>query len=302
MKRIVVFGFCILFSFNFLNACDICGCGISASSFGILPRFQGHFIGIKSRYRIFQSYHPPLFPGSEPIHSKEYFYNLDLWARYSVGSRVQFYLDLPYQYIFKREDSEGRVYSGLGDISLLANFMLLDHTDASKFDLMQALQIGTGIKFPTGNTKIPEKDGYIIKNLQPGLGSYAFPINLLYTIRKGIIGFHTELNYQHIFKKDGFQFGDRGQQSVGMYMVLNQKGWTFMPNVGVNYALAAKDRSDGIPYETSGSKNVACQLGMGIYRNSISIGLQTLIPIWQHNVNGYVNNKSDHQLTFLYNF
>jgi len=293
----------VILSFNLLQACDICGCGIGTASFGILPRFQGHFIGIRSQFRSFDSYHPPLFADSESQTSKEKIFNLELWSRIAVGKRVQLYLNLPYQSIQKIEEGSSNIYSGMSDIAIMANYIAVNQTDESEYDLLQAFQLGSGIKLPTGKRNIAEKDGYIIRNLQPGIGAFAIPFNAIYTIRKGKFGLHTEFNYQHFLKdKNGYQFGSRFQQSAGAFMMIRKGTFTMLPNVGMNYAFADRDSKKGVPYETSGGQTFSGRLGYDVYWRSLSLGLQGQLPIWQHNVNGNVKSKTQLQVTLLFNF
>lgn len=303
MKKVFFSCLLLMVSFHYIQACDICGCGIGTASFGIMPRFQGHFAGIRGQFRSFDSYHPPLFADSDPQISKERISTIELWSRIALGDRWQVFLNLPYQSVTKIEAGRKTLYAGAGDMAVMANYTLINRTDESRYTLLHALQVGSGIKLPTGRRNIAEADGYIIRNLQPGIGAFAVPVNAIYTLRKGKAGLHAELNYQHFFRdKDNYRFGDRFQQSAGAFLISKAGKVTMLPNAGLVYAFAAKDRKNGVPYDTSGGRAFSGRLGYDIYWRSVSFGLQALLPIWQQNVNGNVDLNSQLQATLLFNF
>lgn len=303
MSRIINIVLLLIFTTQFSNACDVCGCGVGTSSFGIMPNIQGHFIGLKAQYGRFQSEHPPLFSDSKPMYGDESIYNLSLWSRVAVSQRLHLYIDLPYQSIYSTENGVTSVYSGIGDIGLMVNYFVFNRSDPDKYDVLQTLQVGSGIKLPTGRKSIAESDGYILRSVQPGIGAYAVPLNAMYTIRKGNIGMHAELNYQHYFRDDSdYQFGDRFQQSLGMFMQF-AKGQTMMlPSIGLNYSHATGDHDGQYRVEPSGGNTVSASLGYQVFRESFSIGIQGLIPMWQNNIGGYVKSKPQLQASILFNF
>lgn len=284
-------------------ACDVCGCGVGTTSFGIMPNIQGHFIGLKAQYGSFTSQHPPLFSDSEPIYGQESIFNLSLWSRIAATERLHFYVDLPYQSIQNTENGITNIYSGMGDISLMANYFVFAYGDPLEGGLLQSLQVGSGVKLPTGRKSIEESDGYIIRSVQPGLGAYAVPVNAIYTIRKGSYGLHLESNYQHYFPTDDdYQFGDRFQQSINAFMEIDHATLSMLPSVGISYSHASAD-SDGVyKVSPSGGNSVSAKVGFQVFRDVFSFGVQGMIPVWQNNIGGYVESKPQVQASVLFNF
>ena len=126
MSRIINIVLLLVFTTQFSLACDVCGCGVGTSCFGIMPNIQGHFIGLKAQYGRFHSEHPPLFSDSKPIYGDEAIYNLSLWSRVALSQRLHLYIDLPYQSIHSTENGVTNVYSGIGDIGLMANYFVFN--------------------------------------------------------------------------------------------------------------------------------------------------------------------------------
>jgi hypothetical protein len=303
MKRLI---YILLFFFSASQlalACDVCGCGVGTSSFGVMPNFQGHFIGLKAQYGQFSAEHPPLFADSKITKSHESVYNVSLWTKLALSERLHIYIDLPYQSVLNTEDGITGQYSGLGDISLLANYFILNHTDFMEYDVLQSLQVGSGIKLPTGKRNITESDGYIIRSVQPGLGAFAVPLNVVYTAKKGRFGVLGEFNYQHYFKDaDNYHYGDRFQQTAAVFMEISKENSTMVPIVGVNFAHANRDFDGKYAVNPSGGNTISAQLGYKVFLNTISAGIQAQIPVWQNNIGGYVHIRPQFQADFFYNF
>src|SRR5690606_24927340 len=96
-------------------ACDVCGCSVGGSYFGILPQFQQNFIGLRYQHRNFNSEHLTLFPGEVPLKTQETFHTTELWSRYVPHPKVHLFAFVPFNYYTKDEEGIRSTVSGIGD-------------------------------------------------------------------------------------------------------------------------------------------------------------------------------------------
>ena len=154
--------------------CDVCGGTINSSTGEIIPGLYSHFIGIRSNFQSFDSEHITLFPGENPILSKEWFHNTELFGRYTPHKRVQIMAFLPYNVVYKHEKSEMLTSQGIGDARLFSNFLLFDRkNNLTDFEINWFS--GLHLKFPTGRYNFKEQEKvHFHPNMLPGTGSWDF--------------------------------------------------------------------------------------------------------------------------------
>ena len=73
-------------------ACDICGGVHANSSIGLFAANRFHTLGLSTQFRSYQSFE------NGHLHSKESFLLNSLQVRFQLGSRLQFYGQVPYQF------------------------------------------------------------------------------------------------------------------------------------------------------------------------------------------------------------
>lgn len=162
-------------------ACDMCGCFM-----GILPSDRRSFGGIYYRYRSFSGQDvngSKSFPdggmkvmhtdhGSAPVPTDGYeiYRAVEFRARYYLHSRLQLNVILPY---VMNDGYESAAYSsvhGIGDLSLLAGWQLIDEAETGKF--RHRLLLGAGVKLPTGISDAGVNDERYPLMFQCGTGSH----------------------------------------------------------------------------------------------------------------------------------
>lgn len=113
-------------------ACDVCGGSNGNSNLGYVSGHKRSFIGFRSTFRAFSS--------SDHIHkneldkgSTEQFLSTECVSKFHVHKRLQVIAFIPYQIQSRRQEGETIRQNGLGDISLLANSIILNtnHDDAT---------------------------------------------------------------------------------------------------------------------------------------------------------------------------
>src|SRR6476659_4700501 len=143
MKRAVLFA-ALCFSLLQTFACDICGCSSGNYFIGLLPQFRKHFIGTRYTFRSYTSH----VAGDASQFSHDFYQTVELWGGMNVGRKWQVMAFVPYN-INKQNSDDGLNHSsGLGDITVIGNYKLLDtRTGTKKGDwLSQQLFIGGGVK------------------------------------------------------------------------------------------------------------------------------------------------------------
>lgn len=295
---------CILFvlSVNISLACDVCGCAVGGSYFGILPQFQEHFIGLRYQYRSFDSEHLTLFPGEIPLKTKEVFHTTELWGRYVPHPKIHLFAFVPYNYYTKNEENIHSIVSGIGDISMMAHYIVFNTSDKLEKRWKHALQVGGGIKLPTGKSnKIQKHSGLLIPSLQTGTGAFDVPISIIYTVRNGKWGANAEANYRmNMTNKRNYKFGDRVTTSVRLFYWHGNKNFTLLPHLSIGYEYGFRDIDKGAEAEFTGSQSVLAGAGSDFYYRRLIFSVSTQVPLHQYIAQGQVTGRQRLNLGFAY--
>ena len=179
--------------FSFLNNkkmgkedCDACGCAINNNSIGVDGLLNRQYVGIKyfsQHYKVKEN----IFV-KEP-NQNQYFNSIQLLAKIPLGNKIIFYAIVPY-HINTKEKNPSETIEGLGDMTILGNYYLLNNRLNGK-NSPHRLLTNFGLKIPTGKFDAKNATG-INPSFQLGTGSWDFL---------------TSLNYQYIKEKFAFQIG-----------------------------------------------------------------------------------------------
>jgi hypothetical protein len=286
-------------------ACDVCGCSASGSSLGILPQYRKHFIGLSYLYQSFNTTHPQVSGGTNPGKSSDYFQSATVWGRFYPAGRLQIFAFVPYQYNYVKEGPTATIMNGLGDVKLLANYMLLNTGDSDRL-VRQTLLAGGGIKAPTGRNNYKNSEGIVLSNMQPGTGSWDFIFNANYTIRYKTIGLNTDISYQlNTVNKRDYLYGNRLTAGVSAFLWQEVNSITLLPQVGFRYLNTATDLSNKTyqiknPY--SGGKQLYLSAGSGFYYKNLALTTLVNIPLAEDYANGLVESNTRYEMQIQYLF
>jgi hypothetical protein len=306
MKRII--GVMLLASVRItaVQACDVCGCSASNQYLGILPKANLNFIGFQYQYNSFTSDHPSLFEHQPNEHGKDYYNTFQLWGRYNVGKRLQLFAFLPYRYNVQLLDTSRTTSPGLGDVSMLANAMIIKE-DATSEGWQQLLLAGGGIKFPTGKyTGITTMDKQGLPNMQPGTGSWDFIVNTNYTVRRKSAGVNVDVAYTITMPNaEKYKYGNRLNAGVLGFYRLKRKGATILPQAGLRYEYTLNDYDNYDRKwlnEQSGGYMCFATAGLQAYVGQFGLRLTYQLPVSQHYGAGYITawQKVDAGVFFLF--
>ncbi|MBS1645339.1 MAG: hypothetical protein JST36_09905 [Bacteroidetes bacterium] len=288
------------------NACDVCGCSASNQYLGILPKANFNFIGLQYQFSHYSSDHPSMFENHPNEQGKDYYHTLQVWGRYNIGSRVQVFAFVPYRYNVQEENGQRTTNSGLSDLSLLANVLLLKETDEAA-SWQHQLLAGGGIKLPTGKySGISSADKQGLPNMQPGTGSVDFLVNTNYTLRKEAIGLNVDAAYTITLpNRDQYKYGNRANAGAMGFYSIKKGEFTLLPQAGVRFEYALHDYDN---YERkwlneqSGGYMCFAAAGLQAYYKQIGLRVNYQLPISQYYGAGYVTalQKVDAGIFFLF--
>lgn len=303
IKKLLLFLFvsCVIQS---AFSCDVCGSASGAQTLGMLPAFQKHFVGIKYGHGTFKSSHPVINAGDLPSSSTEKYHVSEIRARVVVKKRWQFYAFVPISFLQKQDEGITTRNSGLGDISLLSNYVLVNQSDSVK-KYKHTFLLGGGVKLPTGkNNLIDNKYGIWIPNMQLGTGSIDFILNANHILTYRNSGLVSEVFAKfNTSNADKYRFGNRYFGSVKyFYSIEASESMLILPSAGISMDFLDKDKRFGFENTLSGGYAFGANLGFDIFWKQWQFGAMIGHPFSYKLSDGYVSPKTTFQLTTTYLF
>ncbi|HMG17013.1 MAG TPA: hypothetical protein VK590_16260 [Saprospiraceae bacterium] len=275
---------------NCIYACDICGCSLNGNPFGILPLNQRNFASMRYQYHGFHTDHATILNESGRLKTDAYFSTFQVWTRFIPFDGLQLFASIPFNYYQKKDEISSSSLNGLGDISLIANVVVLNTAKNDEQNWKHVLQLGGGIKLPTGNSSISAADQASSPNFKSGTGSYDFPMNAIYTIRYKQTGLNTEINYQiNTSNNENYRFGNIFKTSGTFFYLQKYNRISFLPNLGVSFENAEVDTKNNFIQSYTGGNSLFLNGGLDLYYRKFSFGINIQKPVYQ--------NVGDHSFT-----
>ena len=287
-------------------ACDVCGCSLGSNYFGILPQFDKHFIGIRWHYSAFSARmdHDSRFLENE--YSNDSYHQVEVWGRFYLTSRLQAFVSIPYRINYMRGSHQQVTASGLGDISLLANYTLINTGEDVGNPWRHTLLAGGGIKLPTGDYRQQDQGELVNPNFQLGTGSTDFVLNVVYTVRYQNVGLTlgTTRQFNTRNPKD-YRFGSQWNASAQLFYWRQMKAWSLLPHIGTYYETAAMHTDRGIRQVNTGGEVLFTQAGLDSYYRNITLGVTYKTPLTQRMNSDQIADidaKERWMVSLIYNF
>lgn len=291
MKKVFFIGI-LLFSLQQCFACEICGCGVGNFYIGLLPNFKNKFFGIRYQY---MHYHTQL-ANDKTQFSNDFYKTIELWSGFNINTKWQVLVFVPYQVNKQLSDDGLKNQNGLGDVSTLINYELLNvRSHSGNSNIQQQLWIGGGIKLPTGKynadiTSINATPADV--NSQSGTGSTDFLLNAAYNLNINRVGLNTSVNYKINTKnKSQYQFGNRFTANTFAYYKTSVAGLGLAPNVGLLYENASANKLNKSTVSETGGNILLASGGLEVNFKRIAIGTNLQLPISQNFAEGQTQSK-----------
>ncbi|WP_066834812.1 hypothetical protein [Rufibacter ruber] len=307
MKKILLIALALLtLGFN-SSACDG-GCTMGGSYLGILPQFHKNFAGVRYTTRSYTIHttHTHLHDGMPMTHADvmdEVYTTAEAWGRFVPFRNVQVFAFVPYAFNEQRTSRGNTRYSGLGDITLLANYALVNTGDSTNRSFKQTLQLGGGVKLPTGAHSLHSGEEGVATSLQPGTGGTDFIMNGIYTVRYSKWGLNNDFTYRINSKNsDGYKFGNRLSASTNLFYWYNLENLlTLLPSTGLYYEHAQADEFNSDHDAKAGDAYYA-NLGLNVYVKKIAFGGTLQLPLTRHDGEHATQNNQRAMVNLSYLF
>ena len=229
----------LVFMLSGMNAfsCDACGCAMTGAYNGIYPQFSRNLLGFRYGNTEFTHPNTPLNYNGESRVYKDYFQRFEAWGRFYPSDKVQLFAFVPYQVHRREEENRTTEIRGVGDITILANYALVNTGDSLDRKFNHTLLLGGGFTLPTG--KYQERDEgqqMLPAQFQIGTGAYSLSTQLNYTIRHKGFGLNTELSYTfRDVNERSYRFGESANMAISGFYWIKKDGMAILPNLGWSY-------------------------------------------------------------------
>ncbi|UII20930.1 transporter [Fulvivirga ligni] len=305
-KYIIIICLLIGLALTSAKACDVCGCSLGGNYFGILPQYNKNFIGLRWSQAKFYAHmnHNSEYLNEE--YSHDTYSKVELWGRFYVGKKLQVMAFVPYGYN-NMDGTEQKVSnSGLGDVTLLANYMILNTGDDDQKMLKHTWMVGGGVKLPTGENDFQDNGVLVNRNFQLGTGSTDFLLSSVYTVRYNKIGFNAETGYKiNTRNSDDYLFGNQFHASGQFFYWQNVKSVALLPNAGLYYESAERHQDGEVLQANTGGSAMLLTAGLETYVKRISVGVNYKYPLSQKFNSddvASIESKQRWMLSVTYNF
>ena len=279
------------------SACDICGCSGAGNTLGILPHYQRSFIGMRTLYQSYENVNP-LY---ESDNIQDYYLQTNLWGRYALGKRWQIIGVLPYNINHRTYDDN--TIQGIGDVSLLVNYSLINTMDSLAI-FRHHLMIGGGAKLPTGNFMEAEKFSDVPANFRLGTGSFDALFNLVYTVQYQGFGLSINAAYQLTTENQtrSYKFGNKTNVTSFLFYQQRKENWAFQPYIGGSFEHLEKDTHYYAEQVGTGGTAIYGLVGTETAYKQVSVGVNYQMPLKQNYAAGEIENRGRLTASITYVF
>ena len=316
-KFVLAFAIC-LFA-NTIIACDICGCFM-----GVMPYDNQSSFALMHRYRVFNGYrnyqsHTRYFPpgayktthggGHDTLLTRNYssadyesFKIFELRAKYFIHERIELNLFASIVNSKSKEDSIKIKHTGLSDPSFFAGYHII--RPKMEEDLKMRWIVGAGIKLPSGNFYVKDKNDKRLPFLmQPGTGSFDYFFYTTYMIAYKKIGFTTSANYKingtNFYKE---RIGNSITNFSSVFCKFKTKNWSFMPSISTYYEYTKGLYVFDIAQEGTEMNELMLGPGMDMYYKNYGLSMGIQKTIHHHAGAGELKSVGRIFVSLSYNF
>ena len=270
------------------GTCDACGCSASGGSMGFSSMLATQYVGIRYLNQRYES-RDGIFNNS-PI-AKEKFNTWQLWSKFPISKKVQMIALLPYHAHERERVSGNESISGIGDFTVLAYFEAWK-TKSDSTQWSHSVQLGGGVKAPTGKYDAANNAGSVNASFQIGTGSWDYLLAAEYSLNYQMGG--LMLNGNYTFKTENnkdFRFGNQLNYGATFFYMFEPGRYKLMPQAGVAGEKYEANHQYGLTIADTAGDVLFGKLGVEASRGKFSAGLSTMLPMTQNLNGGMVDAK-----------
>lgn len=287
--------------------CDACGCSNNGGSLGMGGVIENNFVGIRYLHQKYES-KDGIFKNSPKI--DEFFNTVQVWSRIPIVKNLEVQAFVPFHFHYRKYTNKETAISGLGDISIIGNYTLIDKKGGSyneETDKISSsnhlLKIGAGVKLPTGeyNEKI---NNAINPSFQLGTGSVDYLANLQYVYKYNNFGVTNYLNYYVKTTNDKeYKFGNQFNfNSTFFYVFKDNRKHSFVPSLGISGEFYQGNEKYKLPVKDTEGHALFSSIGVEYNTEKLTFGTQGMFPIDQNLAQGVIKAKYRTSIYVNYNF
>ena len=263
--------------------CDACGCSASGGSMGFSSMLNNNFVGLRYFNQSYTS-RDGIFANSPWI--DENFNTVQAWARIPVTEKIQISALIPYHFHERKLTAGTENIQGLGDITIMGLYKLYE-TKKDSAVFTHKINVGAGIKTPTGKFTEANNLGSVNQSFQLGTGSWDYSVVSEYVINRKNLGLNTTVNY--IFKTENsknYQYGDQFNYASTLFYLFDLNKIQLVPQAGIAGEVYQTNKQHGLDLPNTAGDILFGKFGIEAGKDRFSIGINAMLPISQNLSNG----------------
>lgn len=257
-------------------SCDACGCSITGSGIGMMTSYRNNYIRLGWQAARYQSV------AENSFGSKDYFQLSDLSAQIYLSDRWKIWGNIAYRHHQRNNIQENQQVKGLSDSRIMVTYSLLNHwlnTDGSSW----LVDLGLGIKWPTGKYDPKIHDSNLPENFNIGQGNFSLLIEPRIVFTKNELGLalsnHTQINSP---SRDGYQYGFQTSANINVFKEFQALGLGWVPQLGGTAEFIQKDHyKNGNNVHGTGGRGLFFNAGLSLKKSNFLIGANYAQPLAQ---------------------
>ncbi len=282
-------------SFLVPEDCDACGCSATGGSFGFGDLQQKNKITLRYLNQNYRS-KETIFNNSP--WSEEHFGTIQMLGLFSIAKNLKILSIIPYQFLSKETSTTNINVSGLGDISVISIYNILNK-EINKKNKINWL-FGAGVKLPTG-TFNENFGGSLNPGFQLGTGSLDYSLLTEFSFNSNNWGWQHTLNY--LYKntnKFDFKFGNQWNYFTNIYKKIIIQNSQIIPMLGYAYEFSYENVDFGVLQPNTQARAHLLKIGVDYSFNSFLVGFHYFQPISQNLFNETVELSNRFNLSLQY--
>ena len=277
--------------------CDACGCSASGGSMGFSSMLSSKYVGIRYLNLRYET-RDGIFDNSP--WASEIFNTLQVWTKFPVGKKIQLIAMLRY-HAHERERATGTErISGLGDLTVLG-YITAWKTKKDSAIWKHSIQVGGGLKAPTGKYDTANNTGSVNPSFQIGTGSWDYLVAAEYSLNFKKTGLMINANYDIKTENEkDYRFGNQLNYGATVFRLYESGRYKLMPQAGIAGEKYEANHQFGLALPNTAGNVVFGRFGFEAGSRNLSIGLGAMLPIAQNLNDGKVEAKYRWSLNLNY--